>query len=329
MKKSRFKALALFSGGLDSILAVKIIQLQQIAVEGIVFLSTFFNHKSTQDRADRLNIKLHFFDITEDLIRIIENPKYGFGKNLNPCIDCHLYMIKRTGHLLKELNADFIITGEVVGERPKSQNYKALSIIAEESGYATLLLRPLSAGKLPVTDVEQKGIVNREKLYDFTGRCRKPQMALAKKFNIDYYPSSAGGCLLTVPDFSDRLRYNLKMKKLSREDLELLKCGRHFLTQKQVKIIIGRNEEDNNKILDSMDHDYYIIELEDMPGPVGIICEREPDIEDILRTASLAARYSKLREKEKVKVNYYKKKGEIHSVRVKPKDYKELDLILI
>lgn len=329
MKKSHFKALALFSGGLDSILAVKIIQLQDIEVEGVVFLSSFFNHESTQKRADKLNIKLHFIDITEELIRIIENPKYGFGKNLNPCIDCHLCMVKRTGDLLKELNADFIITGEVVGERPKSQSYKALKLIAEKSGYGQLLLRPLSMKKLFITEVEEKEIVDREKLYGITGRNRKPQMELAKKFNIDYYPSPAGGCLLTVPRFADRLRINLKMRKFSRGDLELLKCGRHFLTQKHVEIIIGRDEADNYKIFDSMDDDYYIVELTESTGPVGILCELQPEIEDILRTASLVVRYSKLRDMEKVKVKYYKKKNQLHFAEVKPKNYDELNLILI
>ena len=185
MKRSRFKALALFSGGLDSILAVKIIRLQNIEVEGIVFQSPFFNTKFQKSIADKLNIELHFLDITDDIIKIIENPKYGFGKNLNPCIDCHLCMIKKTGDLLEKLKADFIITGEVVGERPKSQNYKALKLIAEKSGYKDLLLRPLSAKKLGVTEIEEKGIVDREKLYAFTGKNRKPQMELAKKFSID------------------------------------------------------------------------------------------------------------------------------------------------
>ncbi len=329
MKKSHFKALVLFSGGLDSILAVKIIQLQDIEVEGIVFQSPFFNTKFQKSIADRLNIKLHFFDITKDIIKIIENPKYGFGKNLNPCIDCHLCMVKKAGDLLKKLKADFIITGEVAGERPKSQNYQALKLIAEKSNYSKLLLRPLSAKKLDITEVEEKGIVNREKLYSIAGKCRKPQMELAKTFNIDYYPSPAGGCLLTVPRFADRLRISLEMKRISKNDLELLKYGRHFLTEKKNKVIVGRDESDNNRILDSIDDNYYIVELADDTGPIAVLCEHESNIDDILHIGCLVARYSKLRDIETVRVKYYKKDHKISFAEVKPKSYSELNWKLI
>ncbi len=171
--------------------------------------------------------------------------------------------------------------------------------------------------------------VDREKLYAFTGKNRKPQMELAKKFSIDYYPSPAGGCLLTIQTFADRLRINLEIKKLSKNDLELLKCGRHFLTEKQVKIIVGRYESDNYKILDSMDDDYCIVELVEDTGPVAVLCESEPDIEDILHTGSVVARYSKLRDKEKVQIKYYKKNRKINLAQVKPKGYQELDWKLI
>lgn len=329
MKKSRFKALALFSGGLDSILAVKIIQKQGIEVEGLVFQSSFFEQKSIHQISNKLKMKFHFIDINKDIIKIIENPKYGFGKNLNPCIDCHLLMIKKAGQLLKKYNADFIITGEVVGERPKSQNYKALSIIASESGFGSLLLRPLSAKKLPMTEVEKKGIVDRKLLYDITGKGRQKQIKLANEFNIQDYPQPAGGCLLTVPRFADRLRMNLKLKKISTGDIELLKYGRHFLTQNQIKIVIGRDKRDNDQLLSAIDKNYYIFELEDAQGPVGVLCQCEPEEDDVLKTASLVIRYSKLRDKKRVKVKYYRKHGKIHSVIANPKDSKKLNLTLI
>jgi len=329
MKISHFKALALFSGGLDSILAVKIIQLQNIDVEGIVFQSPFFNTRLQQSIADKLKIKLHFNDITNDIIKIIENPKYGFGKNLNPCIDCHLCMVKKAGDMLKEIKADFLITGEVVGERPKSQNYKALKLIADESGYGKLLLRPLSAKKLEETEVEKKGIVDRKKLFGISGKNRKPQIKLAEEYGINYYPTPAGGCLLTMPRFSDRLRVNLKMKKLSPRDLALLKCGRHFLTGENIKIVIGRNEEDNYKILDSIDDSYYIVELADTTGPVAVIDSLESSVEHILKTGSLVARYSKLRTDKSVKIKYYRKNHEIRFADVKPKSFQQLGWYLV
>ncbi len=323
MTISRFKALALFSGGLDSILSIKIIQLQGIIVEAISYHSPFFNNRALQEIADKLNVKYHKIDITDEMIKIIEKPEYGFGKNLNPCIDCHIFMIEKAGKLLKKYKADFIITGEVVGERPKSQNYKALNIIANRSGCKDYLLRPLSAKKLPITEVEKKGIVDREKLYGITGKSRKPQITLAEKFNIDYFPQPAGGCLLTVPRFSDRLRISLRLNKTTKDHLELLKHGRHFLTKGNIKIIIGRDEEDNQNILRSTDNKYFIFELVDLPGPVGLLCEIDPEIEDIIATASLIARYSKLRDEKFVEIKYYKRSDKI---KVNPKSSKELKL---
>ncbi|MBU1077140.1 MAG: tRNA 4-thiouridine(8) synthase ThiI [Spirochaetes bacterium] len=327
MVRSRFKALALLSGGLDSILAVKVIQLQDIDVEGIVFQSSFFNNHKVHNIASRLGIKIHPIDINKELIRIIEKPKYGFGKNINPCIDCHLLMISKACGLLKKYKADFIITGEVAGERPKSQNYRALQLISDQCGCGSLLLRPLSAKKLPETRVEEEGIVDREKLYGITGKNRKEQIVLAAKFGIDYYPQPAGGCLLTVPRFSDRLRINLKTKKLSGTDLALLKFGRHFLTKDEEKIIIGRDEEDNNRLSQAVPEGYLIFELDKAMGPLGVLCSTEYHAkENIIKTASLVVRYSKLRNEKTVRVKYFKKGGEVHFLSVSGKDHKELEL---
>lgn len=326
MHKSRFKALALFSGGLDSILAVKVIQLQNIQVEGIIFESPFFKTKDLPNRAELLGIKFHSIDITEDLIKIIENPKYGFGKNLNPCIDCHLLMIKKAGDLLKRFNADFIITGEVAGERPKSQNYKALNLIAQESGYKDRLLRPLSAKRLPVTEIEEKSIVDREKLFGISGKNRTPQIQLAKKFDITYYPQPAGGCLLTVPRFADRLRISLKQKKITSQTLELLKYGRHFLTEDGVKIIIGRDKEDNKHLMNALKDDYPIFELADALGPIGVLCQLEPLKDNILITAQLLIRYSKLRDEKKVRIKYYKNSQDPQFLITSGKDHEALKL---
>lgn len=328
---SHFKALALFSGGLDSILAVKLIQSQGIEVEAVVFVSPFFNEKNAEKSAKMLGIKLHKIDITDKIIEILKNPKYGFGKNLNPCIDCHLLMIKEASKLMKTIGADFLITGEVVGERPKSQNYKALKIIEEESGLKGKLLRPLSAKRLKLTEIEAKGIIDRAKLLGIAGKSRKPQMELAKLMGIKEYPTPAGGCLLTVPTFSDRLRISLKIGNLRPDEIEILKYGRHFLTENQIKIIVGREEFENEKLFNLADNLHYIFELKDAPGPLTILESYEPTYDEIIKSAALTARYSKLRDYTEVKVKYYQKikPDKIKEVLVVPQNYKELGLTLI
>ncbi len=302
------KALALFSGGLDSLLAVKIIQSQGIEVEGVVFTSPFFNEREAEKGAKQLGIKLYKIDITEKILKIIENPKYGFGKNLNPCIDCHALMLKEAKKLAEKIGADFIITGEVVGERPKSQNYKALKIIEKEAGLEGKILRPLSAKKLEPTEMEKQGLIDREKLYDIAGRRREKQFELAHKYGISSYPSPAGGCLLTQPEFSIRLKHTLKLKKLSYNDLLLLKIGRHFITPDNKKIIVSRNEAESKNIIKITPDEYFIFEIDGIPGPVTIFCDSEISEENILKSGLLTLRYSKARNMQNVKINYWQKK---------------------
>ncbi|MDD5067638.1 MAG: tRNA 4-thiouridine(8) synthase ThiI [bacterium] len=329
MRTSPFKALALLSGGLDSILAVKIIQEQNISVEAVSFQSPFFRNKQIDDVALKLGIRLHKIDMTREILAIIQNPVYGFGKNLNPCIDCHLSMIKRSGEFLKEIHADFLITGEVLGERPKSQNTNALNLIAKRSGFGDILVRPLSAKKLKITRAEEEGFVDREKLLDLAGRSREPQLALAKKYGIDYFPQPAGGCLLTDPCFCDRLRHSLRLKKMNALDIGLLQVGRHFLTGKGVKIIVGRDDAENRKIRDLLKDEYYLFELKDAPGPVTVLCTDEPDEESIIPAASLTARYSRFRGEKSVEVVYYRKNEEPRCVTIVPRTHLELNLKLI
>jgi len=332
MKKAlTSKALALFSGGLDSILSIKLIQQQGIEVEAVTFVSPFFNSRNSEKYAKELNIKLHKIDITDKLITILQKPKYGFGKNLNPCIDCHLLMIREAAKLMKKIGADFLITGEVVGERHKSQNYRALKIIEKESELEGKILRPLSAKKLGETEIEKQGIIDRNKLLGITGKNRKPQIQLAKKIGIDEYPTPAGGCLLTIPRFSDRLRVSLETGKLQYNELELLKLGRHFLTENNTKIIIGRNESENNKIIDLADNLYYLFEINEETGPVTLLETYEPSEDEVIQAASLTSRYSKLRDNNEVVVKYYRKDSDnkIMNLTVKPKNHTELGVKLI
>ena len=204
--KDKIKAVVLFSGGLDSILALKLIQEQGIEVKGVNFKTPFFGLGEAFVIAKDLDIDLEIIDITEELLKILKNPKYGFGKNMNPCIDCHALMFKKAGEYMNKIGASFILSGEVLGERPMSQNRNSLSIIERESGLEGKILRPLSALLLTETIPEKGGLVDRNKLLDISGRSRKRQMKMADEMGIKDYPSPAGGCKLTEPSFSKRLR---------------------------------------------------------------------------------------------------------------------------
>jgi len=269
------KALALFSGGLDSILSIKIIQEQNIEVEGIYIDLGFEANKEKINYllkiAEKLNIKLHIIDKRYEYItKILFNPVYGYGKNMNPCIDCHAFMIKSAKELLEKRGASFIISGEVVGQRPMSQRKEAMQCINKLSNENGLVLRPLSAKLLCLTIPEKNGWVDREKLLDISGRDRKRQMELAKKYNLEDYESPAGGCLLTDINFSKRLKDYSKSLTLSPNEIDILKVGRH-INYKGFKIIISRKAEEN-PILKSYQGDIFDKMFTDgFAGPVGLI----------------------------------------------------------
>jgi len=269
MKKA--KALILFSGGLDSILAAKLLIEQGIEVQGLIFKSYFFDFERAKQTAKEIGIKLRTNDFSKEHLKMVKCPKYGYGKNMNPCIDCHALMFKIAKQIMKKENFDFVATGEVLGERPMSQNKNALKLIEKESGLNEYLLRPLSAKLLEPTEVEKRGLVGREKLLDIRGRSRKRQLELAKKWKIKEYPNPAGGCLLTDPDFSKRLKKILdKYPEAGENDIVLLKFGRHFWND-SAKIIIGRNHQENLEIKKLRQKNDVLIELKDLTGPTTLI----------------------------------------------------------
>jgi len=245
-KGAKTGALFLFSGGLDSILAVKLLQEQGIKVAGLTFVSYFFNSDLAKESAKNLDIKLKIIDFSDEHLDMVKNPQYGYGKAINPCIDCHILMLKKAKEISEKF--DFVATGEVLGERPMSQNKRALELIAEQSGLKDYLLRPLSAQLLEPTVPEKNGLVARNKLLDISGRSRKRQIVLAKKWGIKEYPTPAGGCLLTDFQFGRRLKELFKQWPDCRgDDVRLLKLGRHFWV-KDNKIIVGRNQTENKEI---------------------------------------------------------------------------------
>lgn len=253
------RALGLLSGGLDSILAVKVLQEQGIKVTAVSFVTPFFNAKNASRFAKILNIELVLKDITEEHLKVVSSPKHGYGSGMNPCIDCHALMLKIAGDIMLEKGLDFIFTGEVLGERPMSQNKRSLQIVAEESGYADYILRPLSARLLPETKPEKESKVDRMRLLDISGRQRKIQFEMAKRYGIKNAPNPAGGCLLTDPTFSERLRDLMNKKEIPTiHDIKLLKVGRHVRLDENSKIVIGRNKDDN-KTMSSMENKGYAI----------------------------------------------------------------------
>ncbi|MFA4842944.1 MAG: 7-cyano-7-deazaguanine synthase, partial [Candidatus Omnitrophota bacterium] len=251
------KAIVLLSGGLDSTLVARIIKNEGIEAIALNFKTPFclcdgkassgcFSH--SRKVAQDLGVEFRVMNVAEDFFRIVENPRHGYGSNMNPCIDCRILKFSKAKAFMQEAGASFIVTGEVVGQRPMSQHKATLAIIDKESGLEGLVLRPLSAQLLPETIPEKEGWISRQKMLGFSGRGRRPQMELAKAFHIKDYPCPAGGCLLTDPAFSKRIRDLMQYDKLSLNNVELLKVGRHFRLSPKARLVVGRNELENARL---------------------------------------------------------------------------------
>lgn len=290
----KVRALGLCSGGLDSILSALVLRKQGITVEWVSFETPFFSSKKAQQAAKNLDIPLIVKNITHIYLKILKNPPSGYGKYMNPCMDCHALMFRQAGEIMKEKGFDFLFSGEVLGQRPFSQNKQSLRYVEKQSGYDGYILRPLSAKNLPETNLEKKGLVKRDLLLDISGRSRKPQIELAKKFGITDYPSPAGGCLLTDKSFSARLQDLFDHQKTYTEaELHLLKYGRHLRLNPVTKIIVGRTHADNEQIKKYNDPDSdTIFVVKDFPGPVVLMpCGGSREIK--ILAASICTGYSK------------------------------------
>jgi len=285
------KAIALFSGGLDSMLATELIRRQNIDVLCLTFTTPFFGAQKAQAAARQINLPLAVEDITPQHLKMLKSPRYGYGKNMNPCIDCHILMLQEAGKIMMETGADFILTGEVLGQRPMSQGKQSLFVVAKNSGYADYILRPLSAQLLEPTKAESEGKVDRSQLLSIQGRGRKEQMQLAAAFGITNYAPPAGGCLLTDPMFSRRLRDLFSHQEdYDIHDLDLLKYGRHFRADDQGKIIVGRNNSDNEKLRGLSTDDDLVLFMADFPGPHVVV--PHGNLALLPLAASLCVRYS-------------------------------------
>jgi tRNA U34 2-thiouridine synthase MnmA/TrmU len=294
------KAVALVSGGLDSMLAVKLVQLQGVDVLALHFVSVFNcgarpgKGLAARKAADALGCPLRLVDFTARQMELVRNPPHGFGSAANPCIDCHMTMLLEAARIMEDVGADFIVTGEVVGQRPMSQRRFALGLIDKSTGLGGKILRPLSARELPATEAESKGLVDRERLEGVTGRTRTRQMALAKEFGLTAYPSPAGGCLLTDGEFGIRVKDLLAHGIFDLNNAHLIKVGRHYRLDGETKAIVGRDERENIVIETFWQQGDAIITIEDISGPTTLVRGRTDD-KNLASAAALTARASKAR----------------------------------
>ncbi|MBN1504034.1 MAG: hypothetical protein JW952_03125 [Candidatus Eisenbacteria bacterium] len=301
------KAVGLMSGGLDSILAVSLVKRQGIEVTGLHLITPFSaspekERSAMSSLAAELGIRPRVEETGVEYLAMLERPAHGYGKNVNPCIDCHVLMLRRAREVMEEEGASFVFTGEVLGERPMSQHRKALGIVEAESGLRGFLLRPLSALLLPVTRPEEEGVVERARLYGISGRSRKPQMRLAEELGITRYPGPAGGCLLTDPVYSRKVRDLMRHGELTLENAALLAAGRHFRLAGSAKLVVGRNQEENLFLEGRARPTDVVLSTFPVPGPVALL--RGGDNGCVELSARICAAHSDARRDAEVPVTW-------------------------
>ena len=327
MKEKR--CLALFSGGLDSLLAIKVMKNAGIEVIGLNFDTGFFFGAYTEEAGVKKyrapvppDYDIRVVDISKEFFEMMKQPKHGFGKHMNPCIDCKIFMIRKAKELLEQYDAGFIITGEVLGQRPMTQNLRSMKTIEADAGVTGYLLRPLCAKNLEMTEPEKLGWVDREKLLDIQGRTRTTQLKLAKDWGLEpFVKPPAGGCILTEEVYSRRLLDHLKHnKEMSREEMKLLNVGRHFRNG-SYKFIVGRKESENKELL-KLSKNAYVFDALHVPGPIVLTFD---DIDEEAKKfiASVTAGYSDANDREAAEVKVAKE-GKEEVLTVKPLDKKIL-----
>jgi tRNA U34 2-thiouridine synthase MnmA/TrmU len=311
MKKGR--AFSLLSGGLDSLLATRLIMDQGIEVVGLHFITPFFGYQKKgqearyQERWKELyGIDARIINVSDEYLRILRNPRYGYGKNFNPCVDCKIFLFSRAKDIMEEEKADFLVSGEVLGQRPMSQRRDTMRIVERDSGTEGFLLRPLCAQLMKPTRPELEGIVDRQKLLGITGRGRKPQMELAERMGIRHYPAPAGGCLLTDPEMANRIRkFFNQSPQATVDEILLLQVGRHFQLSEDRHLVVGRREEENERLMQLFREGDTLLRVHGIPGPLGLL-RGSADEEGLSLAGSIVARYSKAKDQDRVEVHYGK-----------------------
>ena len=325
LPSKKVRALGLCSGGLDSMLSALVLRKQGIEVQWIAFETPFFSSENARQASKTTGIPLMVRDITRPYLEMLKNPHCGYGKYMNPCMDCHALMFNLAGTIMRENGFDFLFSGEVLGQRPMSQTMNSLRYVEKRSGFDGYIVRPLSAKKLPITRPEQQGLLNRDLLLDISGRSRKPQMKLAQEFGITNYPSPAGGCLLTDKGYASRLKDLFDHQDtVAERELHLLKHGRHLRLNKTTKIAVGRNQKDNENILKYYGPDLdTLIKVKKFPGPIVLMPHGGKNKIRML-AASICAGYSKAPEITPVEVDVTTPKGNeiVRVIGVPPKEIK-------
>jgi tRNA U34 2-thiouridine synthase MnmA/TrmU len=321
------RALGLCSGGLDSMLAGLVLRAQGIEVEWVSFETPFFSSAKARKASRLTGIPLTVRPIFADYMQMLRNPAAGYGKRLNPCMDCHSLMFRLAGEIIRARGFDFLFSGEVLGQRPMSQTKPSLRYVEKHSGMDGHIVRPLSAKLLPETLPERMGLVDRERLLDIHGRGRKEQIALARSFGITDYPAPAGGCLLTDKGFSARLKDLFDHGSVCREaEVELLKFGRHFRLNARTKLAVGRTEKDNAELVRCHDPGRdAVLDVRDYPSPVGVL-QGEADRQSLLLAAAICIGYSRAPKLAPVAVVVRQPSGEeeLQAIAVLPEDVKKL-----
>ncbi|MBN2620815.1 tRNA 4-thiouridine(8) synthase ThiI [candidate division WOR-3 bacterium] len=310
------KVVLLYSGGLDSSLVLRILQEWNAEIYPLFMYNQFLSCKNAPELPD-----LHVLDVSKDFIDIVRNPEHGYGKNLNPCIDCRILMLKKAKEYLKQKKGDFIVTGEVLDQRPMSQHLEQLMLIDKKASCEGLVVRPLSGALLPSTKAETEGLIDRNLLLAIKGRSRKIALSMAEKMNITPFMSPSGGCLLTDPGFCRRLADLMRYKeKIEVRDIELLKIGRHFRLDDETKLIVGRDEEENNTIETMVRAPDYFLYVPDTGSPNALFIGKKKNLE---RAAAITARYSDKKNDDTVEV-YYRLKKIVKAMKVQPTSNEDL-----
>ena len=310
------KAVVLYSGGLDSSLALTIMSEWSAQVFPLHISHRFISLKSIPKIP---NLKI--LDVSEEFVGVVQNPQHGYGKSLNPCIDCRILMLKKAKEYLDEVKADFLVTGEVLDQRPMSQRLEALMFVDKEADCEGLVVRPLSGGLLPATIPEKKGLIDRNNLLKIKGRSRKHEYELAKEKNITQVFSPSGGCLLTDPSFSRRLADLMRYQgEIDINDIELLKIGRHFRLSPEAKLIVGRHEQENKRLEKLLTPPDTLLYVPNTGSPNALLHGNKRYLK---KAASITARYSDKKNETKIEVMYNSKK-ESKKIGVKPIKENEL-----
>lgn len=332
----RGHAIALFSGGLDSSLAILLMLRQNIEVTALTFMTHFgcdLGDRSScgsnpYPAGEKFGFNVKLMHLGRKFVDIVENPKYGRGKNMNVCTDCRILMLNEAKEFMEMVNADFIITGEVLGQRPMSQVKDKLLLVAKVTGLNGKLVRPMSAKLLEPTEPELSGMLDREQLEGISGRSRKRQLELAEQFGLEDYPTPASGCLLTDEGYSNRLRDLLAhTDRIDFDDLNMLRVGRHFRLDAHTKVIVGRDENDNKAVLACKRPGHHQLEVLDAGSPVTLLVGDATE-ENLRKAAMVTARYSSVKTQNEVTVTLIDGQGDCSFV-VPPAKDADLDLVRI